>query len=112
MPKTKTPEIWTGPENRMLVVTTESGARYEFRGRLMTKYDRTGEVVDIFKAYAIKAVPADVQDKSEIYKIPESYPEVGKLLYVSGYEMWWLTTEVVAVEEIGVRDRKATKNEN
>lgn len=109
--KPETIKIWTGPENRMLLVTTESGARYEFRGRLMTKYDRTGEIVEECKAYAIKAVPTDVQDKSEIYKIPESYPEVGKLLYVSGYEMYWLTTQVVAVEEISFKGRKPVKNE-
>lgn len=111
MPEAKA-EIWSGPDNRMLVVKTESGARYEFRGRLMTKYDRTGQVLDVFKAYAIKAVPTGIQDQSEIYKIPESYPEVGKLLYVSGYEMWWLSTEVVAVEEVDVEDRKVTKNED
>jgi hypothetical protein len=87
----------------MLVVTTESGARYEFRGRLMTKYDRTGEIVDVFKAYAIKAIPVGIKDMSEIYSTPESYPEVGKFLYVSGYEMWWLSTRVVSVEEVDRR---------
>lgn len=105
-------KIWTGPEDKMLVVTTQSGARYEFQGRLMTKYDRTGEVVDVFKACVIKAVPTDIQNTSEIYKIPESYPEVGKFLYVSGYEMWWLSTEVVSVKEVKTKKTKERQNES
>lgn len=105
-------KIWAGPENKMLVVTTQSGARYEFRGRLMTKYDRTGAIVDIFKAHVIKAVPTDIQNTSEIYKIPESYPEVGKFLYVSGYEMWWLSTKVVSVKEVKTKKTKERQNES
>ena len=65
----------------------------------MTKRDSTNRWVDTFKAYAIKAVPADIETMADIYAIPESYPEIGKLLYVSGYEMYWLSTPVVSVEE-------------
>ena len=110
--KSRENKIWTGPEGRMLVVKTESGARYEFRGRLMTKYASTGDIVDVFKAYAIKAVPADIQTMADIYAIPESYPEIGKLLYVSGYEAYWLSTPVVSVEEVDVEKMRERQNES
>ena len=104
-------EIWEGPEGRKLVVKTESGSRYEFEGRLMRKFDKDETLVDSFKAYVIKTVPSDVKNTSEIYQISESYPEVGNLLYVSGYEAWWLSTPVVSVQEVDV-ERKKRQNEN
>lgn len=82
-----------------LRILTKSGSRYEIDERgIVKKYNSEGVGVDAFKVYVIKSVPKDVQNMQEIWDLPESEPEVGKLLYVGGKDGWWLSTEVVSVE--------------
>lgn len=79
-------------------ISTKSGSRYEVDERgILKKYNSDGVGVDAFKLYTIKAVPLDVTDMKEVWDLPESEPEVGKLLYVGGKDGWWLTTEVVSI---------------
>lgn len=80
-------------------ILTRSGSRYEIDERgICKKYNSGGVGVDAFKVYVMKSVPKDVQNMQEVWDLPESEPEVGKLLYIGGKDGWWLSTEVVAIE--------------
>lgn len=80
-------------------ISTESGSVYEINDRgIMTKYDSDGHGVDSWKIYRMKAVPTDVKDMKEVWDLPQSEPEIGKLLYVGGKDGWWLSTPVVRIE--------------
>lgn len=81
-------------------ILTKSGSRYEIDERgIVKKYNSEGVGIDAFKVYVMKAVPLDVKDMKEVWGLPESKPEVGKLLYVGGKDGWWLSTEVVSIEQ-------------
>lgn len=83
-------------------ILTKSGSRYEIDERgIVKKYNSEGAGVDAFKVYVMKAVPLDVSGMEEVWDLPESEPEVGKLLYVGGKDGWWLSTEVVDIEPSG-----------
>jgi hypothetical protein len=80
-------------------ITTESGSVYQINERgIMTKYNANGHGVDSWKLYQMKAVSDDVKDMKEVWDMPESEPEIGKLLYVGGKDGWWLSTPVVRIE--------------
>lgn len=80
-------------------VVTESGSVYEVNDRgIMTKYNSDGHGVDSWKIWQMKAVPTDVGDMKEVWDLPQSEPEIGKLLYVGGKDGWWLSTPVVRIE--------------
>ena len=80
-------------------IYTESGSRYEIDERgIMTKYNAEGRSVDSWKVYQTKAVPVDFKDMKEVWDMPPSEPEVGKLFYVGGKDGWWLSTPVVRIE--------------
>jgi hypothetical protein len=78
-------------------VTTESGSVYDIDGRLCRKYNPQGVCVDTYKIYVMKAVPLTVLSMEEIYELPESEPEIGKRLYTSGKDSWWISTKVVSI---------------
>jgi hypothetical protein len=83
-----------------LRILTKSGSCYEIDERgIVKKYNSEGVGVDAFKVYVMKAVPVDVENMGEVWDLPESEPEVGKLLYVGGKDGWWLSTEVVRIEK-------------
>jgi hypothetical protein len=80
-------------------VTTESGSVYEINERgIMTKYNAGGHGVDSWKIWQMKAVPTGVKSMKEVWDLPYSEPEIGKLLYVGGKDGWWLSTPVVRIE--------------
>lgn len=80
-------------------ILTKSGSRYEIDERgIVKKYNSEGVGIDAFKVYVMKAVPVDVVTMGEVWDLPESEPEVGKLLYVGGKSGWWLSTEVVSIQ--------------
>ena len=80
-------------------ILTKSGSRYEIDDHgILKKYNSEGVGIDAFKVYVIKSVPKNVQNMKEIWDLPESEPEVGKLLYVGGKDGWWLSTEVVEID--------------
>ena len=80
-------------------ITTESGSVYEIDERdIMTKYNAEGRSVDSCKIWEMKAVPKDVKDMKEVWDLPYSEPEIGKLFYVGGKDGWWLSTPVVRIE--------------
>jgi hypothetical protein len=54
--------------------------------------------MDAFKAFVIIPVPESVKTVKEVFTLPEGEPVVGKRLYISGLNVWWLTTLVVSVE--------------
>jgi hypothetical protein len=80
-------------------ITTESGSVYEINDHgIMTKYNAEGRGIDSWKIYQMKAVSADVKDMKEVWELPQSEPEIGKLLYVGGKDGWWLSTPVVRID--------------
>lgn len=80
-------------------ITTESGSVYEIDDSgIMTKYNAEGRGVDAWKVWHMKAVPTDVKDMKEVWDLPYSQPEIGKLFYVGGKDGWWLSTPVVRIE--------------
>lgn len=82
-----------------LRILTKSGSRYEIDERgIVKKYNAEGVGIDAFKVYVMKSVPKDVQNMKEVWDLPESEPEVGKLLYVAGKDGWWLSTEVISID--------------
>lgn len=80
-------------------ITTKSGAVYTIDDHgICRKIDHEGYHVSSFKVFSMKAVPTTVKTMSEVLALPQSEPEVGKLLYVSGMCDDWLSTEVVSIE--------------
>lgn len=86
-------------EKRGLRVTTETGSVYDIdENGICRKFNKEGVLVDSFKPYIIKPVPDDVYTIDAVLELPEGAPEVGKLMYVSGINTWWISTMVVKVE--------------
>lgn len=81
-------------------ITTESGSRYEIEdGGVCRKYNSNGTLMDSFKVFFKKAVPTTVTSLGEVWDYPNRDPEVGMLLYIGGKDGWWLSTEVISIEE-------------
>lgn len=79
-------------------VKTISGSVYDINDHgICRKYNSDGELIDSFKVYFTKAIPNTVKQLGEIWDYPHSEPEVGKLLYIGGRDVSWLSTEVVSV---------------
>jgi hypothetical protein len=83
-----------------MIIKTESGSRYEIDDHgICRKFDRDGDVVDVFKLYCMKAIPTGVITQiAQVWDYPNGEPEVGKLLFVLGKDVSWLSTEVVSIE--------------
>jgi DNA repair photolyase len=79
-------------------ITTETGSCYVIERGICKKLDSAGRTVDVFKVYMTKAVSDEVNSIEEIYELERSEPEVGKRLYISGKEAWWISTKVVRIE--------------
>jgi hypothetical protein len=86
-----------------MVVTTESGAQYRIIDGLCKKYDAYDVIVDVFKVYSIKALDEHVESWEDIHN-SEDGPAVGKRMYVSGPNSWWISTKVVSVSEVSSSD--------
>ena len=81
-----------------MVVVTESGSQYRIFDGLCKKYNSEGAMVDVFKVWEMKAVEPWVKSWEDLYEC-DSKVEVGKSMYISGKEGWWITTPVVEVYE-------------
>jgi hypothetical protein len=80
-------------------ITTKTGSVYEIKRNVCYKHDKDGQVLDVFKVYVTKAIPVDFEGSlGDVYNMPNSEPEVGKLLYIAGREGWWLSTSVVSID--------------
>jgi hypothetical protein len=81
-------------------ITTESGSVYEIDSRgVCVKKDSEGKKVDAFKVFSLKPVPDNLTEWAELLEIPNSRPSVGKRMYISGLNTYWISTAVVRVEE-------------
>lgn len=81
-------------------VVTESGSTYIIREGFCVKTNSEGMKVDAFKLWKIKACPEDVSTFEEIYGLEHGMPEVGKRMFISGKDSWWLSTQVKSINEI------------
>ena len=82
-----------------MIIKTASGAVYTIKHGICYKVGSDGCTYAPFKVYTTKAVPLNVKTVREVHATPEGKPEIGKLLYVSGRDDDWLSTEVVSIEE-------------
>lgn len=87
-------------------VTTESGASYTLVNGICTKVDHEGYDCGAFKVWTMKAIDTQLVDGKSmeevwevIYNTPIGEPEVGKRLFLSGRDEWWISTPVVSIEE-------------
>lgn len=80
-------------------IVTETGSIYNIDDHgICVKTDKDGNRIDAFKPFTMIPVHNDVRTLKEVFTLPEGDPVVGKRLYISGLQVWWLTTTVVSVE--------------
>lgn len=79
-------------------VFTETDSCYVIEDSLCKKLDSAGRTVDVFKVYMIKAVSDEVNSIEELHELERGEPEVGKRLYISGKDTWWISTKVTRIE--------------
>lgn len=83
----------------MKVITTESGTIYRIFGGRVAR-NNTSSFTLIKTPYCIDM--EDIKDATtwtEIAAAPQHPIQVGKLLYVSGRDEWWLSTPIASIEE-------------
>jgi hypothetical protein len=79
-------------------VTTESGSVYDIDDHgICIKTNADGERVHAFKVFTMKSFLTLPSSWEEIHQLPESRPKVGQHLFVSGRDVWWISTKVVSV---------------
>lgn len=86
-----------------MVIVTESGAQYRIIDGVCKKYDNTGAMVDVFKVWEMKAVEPWMKSWEDLYESKDEV-EVGKSMYISGRDGWWISTPVVSITEVTARD--------
>lgn len=80
-------------------ITTETGSVYTIDDHgICVKTDKSGRRIDAFKPFVMIPVTDEVETISDIRALPHGDPVVGCRLYLSGRNVWWLTTYVVSVE--------------
>lgn len=80
-------------------ITTETGSVYNIDEHgICVKTDKNGNRIDAFKPLVMIPVSEEVETLSDILKLPHAEPVIGQRLYLSGLNVWWLTTYVVSVE--------------
>lgn len=80
-------------------ITTETGSVYTIDEHgICVKTDKKGNRIGAFKPFIMIPVSEDVKTLKEVFTLSEGDPVVGKRLYISGLQVWWLTTPVVSVE--------------
>lgn len=81
-------------------ITTETGSVYNIDEHgICVKTNKDGHRIDAFKPFVMIPVTEEVDTLGEIFKLPQGDPVIGKRLYISGLDGWWLTTYVVKVEK-------------
>lgn len=80
-------------------IHTESGSTYSIVDGFCVKTDRDGNRVDSFKVWGMKSIPRHDITWEELAEIPQGEPVIGDRLYISGKDVWWVTTRVVEVEQ-------------
>lgn len=81
-----------------MVVTTESGSEYHIINGLCRKRNAEGVIIDVFKVWEMKAVEPWVKSWEDLYE-SKAEVEVGKSMYISGRDSWWITTPVKSIKE-------------
>ena len=80
-------------------ITTESGSVYEIDedSNICTKYNANGTRVDSFRVYFMEAVSEDIKSIDQISYLSKGEPQVGKRMYISGKDSYWISTKVVSI---------------
>jgi hypothetical protein len=81
-------------------ITTKTGSVYSIDDHgICIKTDKDGNRIDSFKPLVMIPVPDHINLLKEVYTLPHGDPVVGQRLYLSGLNVWWITTPVVSIEE-------------
>lgn len=81
-------------------ITTETGSVYNIDDHgICVKTDKDGNRIDAFKPFTMIPVPDGTKTLKDVRELPHGDPIIGQRLYLSGLNVWWLTTNVVSVEE-------------
>lgn len=83
-----------------MVIVTESGSQYRIIDGVCKKYDPEGVMVDVFKVWSMKVIDRSDISWEDLHEAPEGEPVIGKSLYLSGKETWWITTPVKSVSQL------------
>lgn len=83
-----------------MIVTTKSGAKYIINNNICTKIDHYGMEYPPFIILKMYGLPKDIRYYSEAFTADKNFPvTVGHRLYVSGIDNWWISTEVISIED-------------
>jgi len=80
-----------------LIIKTASGSKYEIIDGVCRKYDPEGHLIDSFKPVELKGVRKDIQNLKDLRDARKFKPAIGKRLYVTSLNGWWLSTEIVEI---------------
>lgn len=86
---------------RNMRITTESGAVYVLDSGICYKTGHDGEEYSPFKAWFIKALDDDTFTWDQLRDLPNTGPVIGKRMYISGKEDWWVSTKVISIADMG-----------
>lgn len=82
-----------------MIITTETGSVYNIDDHgICVKTDKDGNRIDAFKPFTMIPVPDGIETLKDVFELPHGDPVIGQRLYLSGLNVWWLTTTVVSVE--------------
>lgn len=88
----------------MYEVTTETGRQYlidQERGFFIRKGKNGSLDTDWIKIWQLKAgTHFNWPSQSPEGTWEDGFPEVGKFMYIAGKDVWWVSTEVVSIEEL------------
>lgn len=84
---------------KAMKITTETGSVYDIGDHgICRKTDSEGNHVDSFKPLYMVPITKETTTLGEIHELPQGEPVIGKRLYISGLNNWWLTTRIVSVK--------------
>lgn len=81
-------------------ITTESGTTYTIRNGICRRRGSDG-CESVFKVWVLKALDRDTITTWDEVRDAPSYatPVVGKAIYIAGRDEFWLSTNIVSIEE-------------
>jgi hypothetical protein len=80
-------------------ITTETGAVYDIHEGICVKTSSNGDVGSPFKVWQMTAVDDEVLTYQDVFALPPAMSaEVGKRMYISGKDEWWVSTRVTGIE--------------
>ena len=95
--------------DKNIKVTTKTGSYYNINRGLFSKNSDGWAAMHQVFFFDIQDLPPTVKGWSDFFEfsktMPKTFePEVGKNMFISGRDHWWISTEIVDIEEYPVDD--------